>query len=491
MSYENINSTNDQTPLYLTGQDAALARNILSDPTGFLDEYTEHVKQAFKAPKQSLRFAMIQPTTMDQAGAWGSLNRDWVDRFQAYAEAKARGDRDGAFAAISAEIKSANGNGNIVAVPLQLSAKDVGALAVGVANTRTKAYKEAAIAAGVPTTFTDAAGNQQLRDDKDIAHDFRIKVGSPVPYIKAISAGVGCPIEFCPHSEICTKAHIDNANSITGVSIAATAEVPAHTEFHIPVAAAMKIVGQSILHKERETALYHAPAESPVTSVSATAVKAMENHLAEVSKSGLVTGMDAAKIGEHMCNDSTKCVGEARFDNQFIGLKCEETSSGMKVGTSLNDVISAVQNIFPVGSESQFTAKSEDKLREAIGASQGAVVTAKNAPKTEKNNVSYDLYVGSNFLPTVGYHMDNPTKAIKKTGVFAHEELGAHYTEYNAPHAVISAKMQDGTCIETMILPVAGGVKILRGKTRDANGKHRNERGHTVVKDKAMGMYYN
>lgn len=489
MSYEQIYATNNQTPLYLTGQDAALVRNILNDPTGFLDEYTDHVKMSIKNPKQSLRFAMIQPATMDQAGAWGTLNRDWVDRFQDYAAANARGDREAAFAAISAEIKSANGTGNVAAVPLHLSANDIGALAVGVANTRTKAYKEAAIAAGVPTTVKDAIGNELPREDREIAHDFRIRVGAPVPYIKAISAGVGAPIEFRPHCETCTPAHIANATSITGVSIAATEQMPAHTEFHVPVAAAMKLIGQSILHKEREIALYHQPIEAPITSVSSTAVKAMENHLAEVSKSGSITAMDVSKIGEHMCNDSTKCVGEARFDNQFIGLKYEGSSNEMKVGTSLNDVISAVQNIFPVGSESPFTDKSEAKLREAIGASQGAVITAKNAPKSTNPSVSYDLFVGSNFLPAVGYHMENPTKAVKKTGVFSHE--GEHFTEFNAPHAVISAKMQDGTCIETLLLPVSGGVKIIGDHVRDSNGKHKKHRGHTVVKDKAMGMFYN
>lgn len=479
MSYETLN----EEPLYLTGQDAAFVRNILKEPAGFLDEFTDHAKLWMKRPKNMLGYGAIQPVTFGQAGTPGTLSGDWVDRMQAYAEAKARGDREAAFAAISAEIKSANGNGAVVAAPLQLSPCDIGALAVGVANTRREAYKELAIAAGVPTTVLNANNEVVPRSDREIAKDFKVTVGAPIPYIKGISAGVGAPITFVPAQETCTDEHLRNVHSISASMNAETNQ----TEFHIPIPAAMKLVGQSMLQKEDQIAFYHAPKEVPIVPVSAPAVKVLENHLNEVAKSGSITAIDATKIGEHMCNDATKCNGEAKFDKLFVGQKQE-------IGSSLNDVISAVYNVFPVGSESPFSEKAEAKLREAIGASQGALVTAKNAPK--QSSVSYEMFVGANFLPAVGYHMEAPSKMLKKNkGVFEHDVIGEHYAEHGAAHAVISAKMQDGTTIDTMIVPVSAGVKIIgdhvHGGKRD--GKHRKRRGHTSYDDKSMymGMLYN
>lgn len=477
-TYETLN----EEPLYLTGQDAAFVRNLLKNPSGFLDEYMESGRILMARPKASAQFAMIQPTTFAGADAYGTLNRDWVDRMQAYAEAKARGDRAGAFAAISAEVKAAGGNGNTIPVPLQLSAHDIGALAIGVANTRREAYKDLAIAAGAPVVNADGSP----RDARDIARDFRVTVGAPVPYIKAISAGPGAPITFLPAQEICTEEHLRNAKSITAQHNAETNQ----TEFHIPVAAGMKIIGQSILRKEKAVEMYHAPVEAPIVPVGAPAVKALESHLNEVAKTGVVSAFDTAKIGEHLCNNATKCVGEAHFDNLFVGEKRQE------IGTSLNDVISAVYNVFPVGTQSPFSEKSEVKLREAIGAAQGAVVSTKKA-NGGPQGVSYDLFVGANFLPAVGYHLENPTNNIKskKGGVFEHEAIGEHYEQMGGDHAVISAKMADGTCIDTMILPVAGGVKIIGDHVHGGykDGKHRKRRGHTAYdsdKRNVMGMLY-
>lgn len=467
MSYETYN----ESPLLLSGPDAALARNVLSNPAGFMDEFTEHANLMMKRPKQMFGYGAIQPTTYGQSAIPGTASGDWVDRFESYAAARARGDRDAAFAAISAEVKLDNTSGNVASVPLQFTPHEIGSLALGIQGVRKEEYKKLADAAGV------APSNEILGVT---GKDFKAKIGQPISHLKAICSAPGAPLQIMDGRVPVTEAYLRNASSI---SASLNAETGA-TEFHIPLPAAVKIVGQSIAQKEAEAAFYAPVKELSIVPVSAPAVKVLEKHMKNVADSGNMTAIDAANIGEQMCNN--ECL-----DKCFIGKKED-------IGSTIGDIMAKAYSLFPVSSQSPFTSKTEERLREVIGASQGAVMSKQPAGKT--SSVSYEMYVGQNFLPQVGYHLESANKTVQSTkqrGVFEHE-VAPHYGVHPENHAVISAKMSDGTVIDTMLVPVPGGVKIIgdhvHGGRKD--GRHRRRRGQTSYaedgnKNMYMGMLYN
>lgn len=477
MSYETLN----EQPLLLSGPDAALVRGILDNPSNLLDEFSEHGKVMMARPKQALwDYGWNQPVTYGQSNNPITRSGDAINRFENYAAALSRGDRNAAYAAISAEVKLDNASGNVSSVPLHLTAHEIGALAGAIEHVRNVEYKRLAEAAGVTA---ETARNPALGVT---GRDFKVQIGAPIQHIKAICAAPGAPIQIVDveHPAV-TEAYLRNATSI---SAAFNAETNA-TEFTIPMPAAFKLVGQSIEHKAAEKAFYAPAAEIKATPVGAPAAKVLEKHVKEVAASGDIAAIGASNIGESLCN-----VDCGRLDKLFVGQRQE-------IGSTLGDVINAAYKMFPVSCA--FDAKTEAKVREAIGAQQGAYLASlpTNAAGEKKSSVSYEMYVGTNFLPQVGYHTESGAKTLVSTkaasGVFDH--AGAeHYAAHPVEHAVISAKMQDGTVIDTMLVPVPGGVKVIGGHMHKgkAAGRHLKGRGHTAYAEDAdkkmyMGMLYN